>query len=90
MDNIPRILPDGCQAVIKKGSWPILKIFQLLQEKGQLDELEAYRTFNMGIGLIIMVAAKDVKSVMQRLSAREKCYILGEIVKGEKKVVLLS
>jgi phosphoribosylformylglycinamidine cyclo-ligase len=86
LENIPRILADGCQAYVRKGSWQIPKIFELIQEKGKLSDKEAYRTLNMGIGLVLIVHPKDVKMVLRSLNVTERCYVIGEIIKGENKV----
>lgn len=86
-ENIPRVLPANCNAVITKGLWPIPKVFPLLQQWGNIAEQEMYRTFNMGIGMMLVVSAADEAAVMQDLSARgEAVYRIGEIVAGERKV----
>ncbi|MCX7982076.1 MAG: phosphoribosylformylglycinamidine cyclo-ligase [Syntrophales bacterium] len=79
-DNIPRILPQGVQAVITKGSWPIPPIFSKLKEWGQIEEEEMYRVFNMGIGMILIVKPEDTREIMVRLeNMGEKAYLLGYI-----------
>lgn len=86
-DNIPRVLPENCDAVITKGQWPIPAVFTQLQQWGNIPEQEMYRTFNMGIGMMLIVAAEDAEAVMQDLSNRgEMVYRIGEIVDGERKV----
>lgn len=86
-ENIPRVLPDNCDAVITRGLWDIPAIFPLLQQWGNIAEQEMYRTFNMGIGMIMVVSAGDAAAVMQDLAARnEPVYRIGEIVAGNKKV----
>lgn len=80
IDNIPRILPKGCKAIIDKGNWPILPIFSLLQKSGKISEIEMFRTFNMGIGLLAIVdqeKAADIKHHLEALG--EKAYLIGEI-----------
>ena len=67
VDNIPRILPANCQAVIHKGSWEIPPIFPFIQEKGTISESEMLRTFNNGIGMVLVIPDEEVKSVMERL-----------------------
>ena len=66
-DNIPRVVPKGCKAVIHRGTWPILPIFKVLQEGGRMGEEEMLRTFNNGIGLVLIVpssqAGQDLRSV---------------------------
>lgn len=86
-ENLPRILPDGASAVIKKGSWKIYPIFKIIQEMGNVSEKEMYRTFNMGIGFILVVSKKDADSILRRLKRLgEKAYIIGRIAKGKRGV----
>ena len=81
IDNIPRILPQGSQAVIQRDSWLVPPIFKFLQEKGNIPAEEMYRTFNMGIGLIAVVDEALVEDVMQQLSALgETSFPIGEII----------
>ncbi len=83
-DNLPRILPPGTAAEIRKGAWPVLPIFDYLQMKGNVDEGEMYRTFNMGIGMILVVSEKDVSSMKKHFaSCGESCYSLGSIIPGD-------
>lgn len=82
IENIPRVLPKGCKAVIKGGGWPIPFIFRFLQEKGGVSEREMFRTFNCGIGMVIVVSKKDEPGVLKRLKGlKERAYLIGEIVK---------
>ncbi len=86
-ENLPRILPVGTAAVVKKGSWPVLPIFTYLQEKGEIDEAEMYRTFNMGIGMVLVVSPEHEGRVRDQMaSVGETCYELGSIVRGDGKV----
>ena len=57
VDNIPRVLPKNCDVVIRKGTWDVLPIFQLIQARGGVPEAELYQVFNMGIGMVVIVAA---------------------------------
>jgi phosphoribosylformylglycinamidine cyclo-ligase len=83
--NLPRILPKGCKAVIQKGTWDVPPIFPFLQERGNISEDEMYKTFNNGIGMILVIPPKDAQKVMARLQALgEKGFIIGEIVKADK------
>ena len=90
LENIPRVLPNHCQVEIKKGTWPALPIFSLMQELGHLNDNEMYRTFNMGIGLVMMVDEVDVKRIKDLMSdfSAFKMYEIGQVVVGEKSVVL--
>ncbi len=84
LDNIPRIVPAPCKAVIYRRSWPILPVFTLLQELGNVAELEMMRVFNMGVGMMIVVAEKDVKEIMERLvMLGEKPYCIGHVEKRD-------
>ncbi|MBI1746727.1 MAG: phosphoribosylformylglycinamidine cyclo-ligase [Acidobacteria bacterium] len=81
--NLPRILPPGCQARIHLGSWPVLPIFRFLQRSGHVPDDDMYRTFNMGIGMVLVVAKRNVAFVEQALKTKgELCYSIGEIVAG--------
>ena len=83
--NLPRILPKGCKAVIRKGTWDIPPIFPFIQERGNISENEMYKTFNNGIGMILVIPSKDSENVMARLKALgEKGFIIGEIAKADK------
>ncbi|CAG0936874.1 Phosphoribosylformylglycinamidine cyclo-ligase [Thermoflexales bacterium] len=86
IENIPRILPDHLDARIDCGRWPVLPIFQLIQRQGEVDPQEMYRVFNMGIGLIALVAPEDAQVVQAALP--EETYLIGQLIPGEKKVVL--
>lgn len=82
-DNIPRILPEGLKAVIRKGTWEIPPIFRYLVREGNLSEREAYRTFNMGIGMIGICDKESFEKISSHFeSMGEKCYLIGEIKKG--------
>lgn len=90
VENVPRMLPDGLKAVIKKGTWEVLPIFDVLQEKGAIPEADMYNTFNMGIGMIVAVDAdKAEKAVKVLEEAGEKAYIIGELAEGEKGVEII-
>ncbi len=83
-DNLPRVIPKGCQAEIYKSSWPIPPIFRILREGGNIPEEEMLRTFNNGIGMILAVPPKQAEGIMSRLRIlKEKAYRIGEIVKAK-------
>jgi phosphoribosylformylglycinamidine cyclo-ligase len=80
-DNLPRILPKSCQAVIQRQSWPVPPIFHLLQDRGNIPEDEMLRTFNNGIGLVLVVGQEHEAEVLLRLQGlHEAGYVIGEIV----------
>jgi phosphoribosylformylglycinamidine cyclo-ligase len=86
-DNLPRVLPRGTAAVIELGTWPVLPIFEHLQQLGNVPQDEMLRTFNMGLGMLLVVPSakfKKAQSVLERVG--EKAYTIGRIVKGERKV----
>lgn len=86
-DNTPRILPPGCQAEIRLGCWPVLPIFELIARRGRVPQDDMLRTFNMGIGLALVVAERDLPRVTQALrKKREKFWIIGRIVRGRPSV----
>jgi len=78
--NLPRILPTGCQARIRLGTWPVPGIFNFLQRLGPVQRNEMFRTFNMGIGFILVVGKRDAEAVLALLKRqRERAYVIGEI-----------
>ena len=83
VENVPRVLPKHCRAVIEKNSWEKPAIFEILHEAGNIDEIEMYRTFNYGIGMVLIVSEQDTDDVMVRLSGlKETAFLIGEIAKG--------
>ncbi len=84
-ENLPRVIPRGCRAIVRKGSWDVHPIFSLLKEKGKISEDEMLRTFNNGIGMILVIRPKEVEDVLGRLhSLGEKAFVIGDVVKAEK------
>jgi phosphoribosylformylglycinamidine cyclo-ligase len=87
-ENLPRVLPRGTAAAIETGSWPILPIFEHMQRIGNIPQEEMLRTFNMGLGMLLVVPAKKFKKTQTVLErAGEKFYTVGRIIKGERKVI---
>ena len=83
-ENIPRALPEGCAAKIDRSAVKVLPIFDLIAKTGGIPEREMFNTFNMGVGMIAVVAAEDVDKALETLKASgEDAYVLGEIVGGE-------
>lgn len=88
-ENIPRMLPEGVQAVIRKSSYQLPPIFGMLSKDGDIAEEVMYNTYNMGIGMVITVDAKEVDQAIKAIQAAgEKAYVIGEVVKGTKGVSL--
>jgi phosphoribosylformylglycinamidine cyclo-ligase len=80
IENLPRILPHHCRALVRCEAWPKPPIFELLREKGNLEERELYRTFNYGIGMVLAVPDDSVDDVLTRLNGlNEDAYLIGEI-----------
>ncbi len=86
LENIPRILPEGTSVEVKRGSWPVLPIFESMRRIGNIEEGEMFRTFNMGIGMVIMCASESKPEIKARLTA---CYEIGRVTDGDKRVVLV-
>ncbi len=85
--NLDRVLPDHLDAVIQRGTWKILPIFRFIRERGKVQTEEMYRTFNMGLGMILVVAQERAQRVQDFLAARdEQFYLIGEITDGSGKV----
>jgi len=83
-ENLPRVFPKDCKAQLRRGSWPIPPIFSLIKKIGRVDEAEMYRVFNMGIGLVFIVSAKDADAVIAKAATfGDKGYKIGEMVAGE-------
>ena len=86
-DNLPRVLPKGTAAVVELGSWPAPPVFTHLQKLGNVPPDEMLRTFNMGIGMVLVVPAKKYKRVEALMEkCGEKSYLIGRIVRGDRKV----
>jgi phosphoribosylformylglycinamidine cyclo-ligase len=89
-ENIPRMLPDGINAVIKKGSYDIPPIFDLIMKTGQIEEKMMYNTYNMGLGMVLAVDSADVDNTISAIEAAgEKAYVVGRIEDGDKGVELI-
>ncbi len=87
-ENLPRVLPRGVAAVIEIGSWPAQPIFEHLQKLGNVPQDEMLRTFNMGLGMLLVVPSAKFKKANTLLErAGEKAYTVGRIVKGDRKVM---
>jgi len=86
LENIPRILPEGMHVEIQRGSWPVLPIFKLMQQIGNIEEAEMFRTFNMGIGMVLVCAAAQALQIKR---AAGQIYEIGRVVKGDRSVELV-
>ena len=83
VDNIPRVLPKSLDVVIKKGSWDMLPIFQIIAEKSSVPDAELYQVFNMGIGMVAIVSADKADAILKFIRAWEHAaWLIGQVVKG--------
>ncbi|WP_041667400.1 phosphoribosylformylglycinamidine cyclo-ligase [Acetohalobium arabaticum] len=89
IENLPRILPEGTEAVLDSDIWPTPSIFDIIQTEGGIELTEMYRTFNMGIGMAVVVSADQADEVLAKLDElNEEAYLIGEIRAGDKRVDL--
>ena len=89
-ENVPRMLKEGTHAVIRKDSYEVPAIFKMLAKEGNVDEQVMYNTFNMGVGMMVVVDKNDVdKTISAIAGAGEKAFVIGEIKEGEKGVTLV-
>ncbi|MBQ5612629.1 MAG: phosphoribosylformylglycinamidine cyclo-ligase, partial [Clostridia bacterium] len=89
-ENIPRSIPKGLTAKIDKASVKVLPIFELIAKTGNIPERDMYNTYNMGVGMSVVVPAAEVDTAIEILKANgEDAYVIGEIVKGDDGVVLV-
>lgn len=83
-ENLPRVFPNDCRAHICRGSWPVPPIFSVIRKIGRVDDAEMYRVFNMGIGLVLVVPARNADAVIAKAATfGDKGYVIGEVVTGE-------
>lgn len=87
LENVPRILPENVSVEIKRGTWPELPVFGVMQKLGNVDDREMFRTFNMGIGMVVICAEADKATVMSRLA---EVYEIGRVAPGSKNVKISS
>ncbi len=89
LENIPRILPEGTAVKIEGGSWPVLPIFHLLQRIGEIDDAEMFRTFNMGLGMIVVCAPDHVHDIKSHIELTgSECFQVGSVVHGAREVII--
>ena len=90
LENIPRVLPSGTAVEIRRGSWPVPPVFRLMQEIGSVKEPEMHRTFNMGIGMVIICAPSDAENIKTHLDGLgESHYEIGRVTTGDRGVTLV-
>jgi len=89
-ENIPRILPEGTAVTIARDTWPVLPVFKLMREIGSVPDAEMYRTFNMGVGMVIVCDGADAEFVQSHLDALgQTCYKIGTVVSGSREVAIM-
>lgn len=85
LENIPRVLPGNCAVEIDSSTWKMPPIMRLIQQEGNIDQEEMHRTFNSGIGMVIVVDSKDATKVLKRLEKLgEKAFLIGEVSKKKR------
>lgn len=85
LDNIPRILPDGCAVTLEKSRWNVPKIFEIIQDVGDINNQEMFHVFNMGIGMVLIVSKSDAETVLNDLQhAKEPGTVIGEVTRGDR------
>ena len=88
-DNIPRVLPEGLDVVLRSGSWPVLAIFRVIEEGGDVSFEEMHRVFNMGIGMVVFVSAADLSRISKIWAeAGQRWFAIGNVKDGGRRVVL--
>jgi phosphoribosylformylglycinamidine cyclo-ligase len=85
--NVPRALPSGCSALVRRGAWPVPRIFTEIQRLGDVADDEMARTFNLGVGMVAIVAPSDTTAALEILAGRGGAYPIGEVVTGQHEVV---
>ena len=87
VDNLPRVLPEGCRAKLWEGSWPVPRVFDILERRGGVSRREMLRVFNMGVGMVAFVDSDAEGRILERLkSAGESPFVIGEVVAGDQGV----
>lgn len=90
LENIPRILPEGTSIEVVRGTWPVLPVFTLMQRIGNVAETEMYRTFNMGVGIVIVCAPADQERIQVHINSHgETSYVIGRVTTGARDVSLI-
>ncbi|MDN3513403.1 MAG: phosphoribosylformylglycinamidine cyclo-ligase [Candidatus Brocadia sp.] len=90
LDNIPRILPDGCAVTLDRSRWDMPRIFKIIQDIGGVNDQEMFRVFNMGIGMVLIVSGSNVDTVLKDLRhAREPGTVIGQVTRGDRSVQIV-
>jgi phosphoribosylformylglycinamidine cyclo-ligase len=89
VENVPRVLPEGAAVEIRRGSWPVPPVFRLMQEIGNVSEPEMHRTFNMGVGMVVICSPEDADTVRYHFDSPGRCHTIGHVVEGDREVTLV-
>jgi len=90
LENIPRILPEGMAVQIRRDSWPVLPIFHALQDMGNIDDVEMYRTFNMGIGMVVICSSHDAGAIRRSIEQKGmRTFEIGSVTEGTRRVAIV-
>ena len=88
-ENVPRILPEGTGVRVERGAWPVLPVFELMRKLGNVTDAEMFRTFNMGVGMVVITAPADAETIKAHLKERgEAVYEIGRVTEGNREVVI--
>lgn len=88
-ENIPRVLPEVLKVKIHQGSWPVPTIFRMIQERGNVEDKEMFRTFNMGVGMVIILGSRAAQKAIPLFEKTgQKAWIIGEVIEGKREVLL--
>lgn len=90
IENIPRVLPGDCGVEIRKDSWPVLPVFDIMQSIGNVDHEEMYRTFNMGIGMVVIVDATGITKIKNSLKNLSEVYRIGSVIQGKRRIRIID
>ena len=90
IENIPRVLPGDCDVEIRRASWPVLPVFNIMQSIGNVDHEEMYRTFNMGIGMVVIVNAAEITKIKNSLKNLSEIYRIGSVIQGKRRIRIID
>jgi len=91
LDNVPRVLPEDCAVAIDSSTWEMPPIMKLIQSEGNIDQNEMYRTFNCGIGMVLVIDSDDDDVVIEKLqSLGEEAYVIGDVISKEDDQIIIS
>ena len=89
VENIPRVLPEGTAVEIERGSWPVPPVFRVMREIGNVEEAEMHRTFNMGVGMVVVCSEADADTIRHHIDSHGQCHTIGRVVEGDRDVTIV-